>query len=77
MTDTENRTTDGSGKTRKRRWLLPLIFLPFIGSLWVPSYNKLEPTLAGVPFFYWYQMAWILISAALTFFVYLATEQKE
>jgi len=39
--------------------------------LWVPSYNKLEPALAGIPFFYWYQLAWILIGAALVLIVYL------
>jgi hypothetical protein len=77
MADTENRTTNGAGKTRKRRWLLPLIFIPFFGALWVPSYNTLEPTLAGIPFFYWYQMAWIIISAAITTLVYLATEQEK
>ncbi|MDO8288341.1 MAG: DUF3311 domain-containing protein [Parvibaculum sp.] len=61
----------------KRRWLIPLIFLPFFAALWVPSYNKLEPALGGVPFFYWYQMAWIGISAVLTIFVYFATNNEE
>ncbi|MES1991673.1 MAG: DUF3311 domain-containing protein [Pseudomonadota bacterium] len=61
----------------KRRWLIPLIFLPFLTSLWVPSYNRIEPTLSGIPFFYWYQMVWIGISAVLTIFVYLATNNKE
>lgn len=77
MTDHQKPETGNEGTRLKRRWLLPLIFLPFFFSLWVPSFNKLEPTLAGVPFFYWYQMAWILISAALTYIVYLATAEKE
>jgi hypothetical protein len=38
--------------------------------LWVPSYNRLEPELGGVPFFYWYQLAWILLGAAIVLLVY-------
>jgi hypothetical protein len=48
-----------------------LLLIPFAALIWVPSYNRLEPTLAGVPFFYWYQLAWILIGAALVAVVYL------
>lgn len=59
---------------RKRRWLVPIIFAPFVATLWVPFYDTIEPTLAGVPFFYWYQLMWIAISALLTVIVYFATE---
>jgi hypothetical protein len=38
------------------RWLL---LLPFVGLLWPPLYNRIEPALFGFPFFYWYQLAWI------------------
>ncbi len=48
-----------------------LLLIPFAALIWVPSYNRLEPALAGVPFFYWYQLAWILIGAALVVLVYL------
>jgi hypothetical protein len=40
----------------------------------VPFYNSAEPYLAGVPFFYWYQLLWVLIGAGLTAIVYFATE---
>jgi hypothetical protein len=30
-------------------WIL--LLLPFIGLLWVPFYNFVEPTLFGFPFF--------------------------
>jgi hypothetical protein len=33
-------------------WIL--LLLPFVGLLWVPFYNFLEPALFGFPFFYWY-----------------------
>ncbi|MGB5948676.1 MAG: DUF3311 domain-containing protein [Parvibaculum sp.] len=70
---TKNANEDQQPR-RKRRWLVPLVFLPFVAVLWVPFYNSHEPALAGIPFFYWFQFVWIIIGAALTIFVYLATE---
>ncbi|WP_411071964.1 DUF3311 domain-containing protein [Streptomyces sp. cmx-4-25] len=43
---------------------------PFVAMLWVGSYAKVEPLFAGVPFFYWYQMLWVLVSTALTMIAY-------
>ncbi len=57
-------------------WYL-LLLLPFIAILWVPSYASAQPELAGIPFFYWYQFLWILVSAALTATVYFATREPE
>ncbi|HEX3994607.1 MAG TPA: DUF3311 domain-containing protein [Acetobacteraceae bacterium] len=51
-------------------WARLLLVLPFIAMLWVSSYNSTEPMLAGIPFFYWYQLLWILIGAALIALVY-------
>jgi len=65
---------------RKRRkadawhWLLAA---PFVGLLWVPLYNRRDPELGGFPYFYWYQFAWIGISAALTAIVYFATRDRD
>jgi hypothetical protein len=42
-----------------------LLILPFIGTLLPWIYNRAEPSLFGLPFFYWYQLAWLLITAAL------------
>jgi hypothetical protein len=53
------------------------LVLPFVGLLWVPLYNRRDPELAGFPYFYWYQFAWIGISAALTALVYFATRDRE
>jgi hypothetical protein len=52
-----------------------LLLLPFVGLLWVPFYNFMEPELFGFPFFYWYQLAWVLGSAVITAFVYLVTQR--
>jgi hypothetical protein len=55
---------------------VPLL-APFVGTLWVPFFNSVEPRLGGVPFFYWYQLAWIGISAALTAAVFFATHEPD
>ncbi len=57
------------------RWLW-LLILPWIGVLLVPVYNVDQPRLLGLPFFYWYQLLWVLISAALTAVVYFKTKPK-
>ncbi|GGW33161.1 membrane protein [Streptomyces lucensis JCM 4490] len=43
---------------------------PFVAMLWVGSFAKTDPTFIGIPFFYWYQMLWVLISTALTVLAY-------
>ncbi|MBG7700071.1 MULTISPECIES: DUF3311 domain-containing protein [Streptomyces] len=43
---------------------------PFVAMLWVGSYAKTDPAFIGIPFFYWYQMLWVLISTALTMLAY-------
>jgi hypothetical protein len=55
---------------RRVLWARLLLLLPFIAMLWVSSYNSVEPMVAGIPFFYWYQLLWVLIGAALIAFVY-------
>ncbi|MFE2321841.1 DUF3311 domain-containing protein [Streptomyces sp. NPDC059441] len=46
------------------------LIAPFVAMLWVGSYAKTDPTFIGIPFFYWYQMLWVLISTALTVSAY-------
>lgn len=46
------------------------LIAPFVAMLWVGSYAKADPALAGIPFFYWYQMLWVVISTALTMLAY-------
>jgi membrane protein implicated in regulation of membrane protease activity len=42
-----------------------LLGLPFVAVLWVPLYGRTTPRLAGLPFFYWYQFVWIVLTVAL------------
>jgi Protein of unknown function (DUF3311) len=47
-----------------------LLAVPVVALLWVSSYNKAEPRLGGVPFFYWYQFLWVFLAAACTTVAY-------
>ena len=61
-------------RRRGFRALHLLLLIPYVAMLWVPSYNCVEPMLAGIPFFYWYQMAAVIVGAILTAIVYFATD---
>jgi len=47
-----------------------LLLVPFVAMLWVPFYDRVEPSLWGIPFFYWWQMLWTLLGAVVTWPVY-------
>ncbi|MEN3356418.1 MAG: hypothetical protein V7637_400 [Mycobacteriales bacterium] len=49
-----------------------LLVVPLIGTLIPAFYNKANPKLFGIPFFYWYQMLWIPVTVALTLVVFRA-----
>ncbi|MDA3889414.1 MAG: DUF3311 domain-containing protein [Allgaiera sp.] len=46
--------------------------IPFIATLWVPFFNMTSPELFGFPFFYWYQLLWVPLSAVIIFIVFRA-----
>ena len=41
------------------------------GALWVPIYAHLEPKLGAFPFFYWYQLILVPVTAFLCWISYL------
>ena len=51
-------------------WARLLLLIPFVAMLWVSSYNSMEPAWSGVPFFYWYQLLWVILSAVIIAFVH-------
>ncbi|HSH62788.1 DUF3311 domain-containing protein [Methyloceanibacter sp.] len=55
----------------RKYWPRLLFLIPVVIVLWVPFYNRLEPALGGIPFFYWYQLAWVLIAASIVMSVYV------
>ncbi len=69
MSDLEPRRRGKAG------WYI-LLVLQWVLALCVPFYNTSKPLLAGMPFFYWYQLAIVLVCAVLTAVVYLATERS-
>ncbi|MBT2384565.1 DUF3311 domain-containing protein [Streptomyces sp. ISL-11] len=51
--------------------------IPFGAMLWVDSYSRLTPAFIGIPFFYWYQMLWVLVSTLLTVVAYVLVRRNE
>lgn len=60
--------------TRLKRacWYFFLFAIPYGGVLWVAFYNRVEPALFGIPFFYWYQFLWIIVTTIVTAAAYLS-----
>ncbi|MEZ0090454.1 DUF3311 domain-containing protein [Streptacidiphilus sp. EB129] len=54
-----------------------LLLAPFVALLWVNSYSRLTPAFIGIPFFYWYQLLWVIVSAVLTGAAYLLFRREE
>jgi Protein of unknown function (DUF3311) len=50
-----------------------LLLAPFLALLYPPLYSHLTPRIWGIPFFYWYQAVWLVITAAITTLVYRRT----
>jgi hypothetical protein len=48
-----------------------LLLASVVGTLWVPFYARATPKLGDFPFFYWYQLIWVPIVAALSWLAYL------
>ena len=71
MSDME--TTDPARPPTDPRWrptptkfiVAAILLLAIVVPLLVPTYTRVEPRLFGFPFFYWYQLAWVFLAAAL------------
>jgi hypothetical protein len=62
---------------RRRNAAYLLLILPFIATLIPSIYNRADPTLFGLPFFYWYQLAWVVITAGILGLVVYLTRQRD
>lgn len=58
-------------------WWYLLFIVQIAAVLWPPFFNKAEPSWIGLPFFYWYQLAWVIVGAIFTAIVYFATEAQQ
>ncbi len=46
-------------------WYLMFLVVVLISVCW-PLFNRIEPRLMGIPFFYWFQTVLVAVSAAVT-----------
>ena len=61
--------SNGTAKKGSKYWLL-LLLIPFIATLIPNIYNSATPELGGIPFFYWYQLLWIILTGIIMGIVY-------
>jgi hypothetical protein len=71
---------DAAATRRRRRtdaspwyWLL---LVPIVLLAYPPLYNRHDPELGGLPFFYWYQLAVVPVGVACTAIAYLKTREN-
>jgi Protein of unknown function (DUF3311) len=64
--------------TSPARWgvVTVLLVVAIAGTLWVPIYARSAPKLGSLPFFYWYQLIWVPVSAVLCWICYLLLKSK-
>lgn len=48
-----------------------MLTIAIMGSLWVPLFARSQPRLGAFPFFYWYQLILVPVTAALCWICYL------
>jgi hypothetical protein len=57
---------------KNRNWLW-LLLIPVVALALPFLYSHVSPELFGFPFFYWYQFAWVPLTALITGIVYWKT----
>ena len=53
-----------------------MLAVAVVGALWVPIYAHTEPKLGAFPFFYWYQLILVPVTAMLCWISYLLLRTK-
>ena len=41
------------------------------------TYNRIDPTLFGLPFFYWFQMAWVIVTSLVLAAIAYGTRTRD
>lgn len=67
---------DDAGSTRRlpaRAKVLSgaLLAVPLVALALVPTYSAATPELLGFPFFYWYQLLWVVLTPLFTWGAYV------
>jgi len=64
-------------KGSRNNWSLVLLLFPFVGLLYPAFYARVDPELDGIPFFIWYQFAWVIAGAIVTLLVYWLRRERK
>jgi len=54
-----------------------LLLIAIVLPLAVPIYARRSPALAGIPFFYWYQMLWVPVTSFLIWIAYVVVGRED
>ena len=68
---------EAGGERRAWSWWYLLFVVEFLLIIWPSFYDSVEPSLIGIPFFYWYQLLVVIVAAVLTAIVYFATRGRK
>lgn len=53
-----------------------LLAIAILGALWIPLYARSAPKLGPFPFFYWFQLIWVPMTAILCRVCYLLLQVR-
>ena len=67
----ERRPSEPGARVRNAWYWLLLV--PFVAISFPFVYNRPEPALFGLPFFYWYQYLWVVLTPIVIGIVLVAT----
>ena len=71
------QSTGGPVVTPARLIAAVCVIVPFVAVLWVPIFDKDKPEVAGFPFFFWWQLLWVAVTAALMALAYFVVRREE
>jgi len=75
MSTTEERPSEPPVRSDRNHWYW-LLLIPIIVPLLPMFYNATDPTLWGIPRFYWLQLLFVLLSVVVTLVVYRQTRGR-
>ena len=73
----EDKPSDAGPPRRKFHPVYLFLVVPYLAWIWPPFYNRLTPEVFGIPFFYWWQIFGIFLTAACIVPVYYYQEGRD
>ena len=73
--ESDPRREAPADRAERSSWHM-LLWLLIIVPMLTPIYNRVNPMLFGIPFFYWFQIMFIPLEIALITLVYQATKRR-